>query len=102
MRDFNSSQRLREAYVHADDFEGMMPPNELDMLSDQGIGSGSYVMKGENRRSSLARSKDESSIGLTSLTQLPRENTSPININDKGHKQHNRHIFSDEMVEVDF
>ena len=79
----------------------MMPPNELDMLSDQGIGSGSLVMKGDNRRSSLARSKDESSIGLTSLTQLPRENTSPINIKENGQQQ-NRHIFSDEMVEVDF
>ena len=80
----------------------MMPPNELDMLSDQGIGSGSYVMKGEHRRgSSLARSKDESSIGLTSLTQLPRDNTSPININENGQLQ-NPHIFSDEMVEVDF
>ena len=69
-----------------DDFEGMMPPNELDMLSDQGYGSGSYVMKGENRRNSLARSKDESSIGLTSLTQLPRDNTSPIVINENGQK----------------
>ena len=100
MRDFNSSQRLRDSHVLTDDFEGMMPPNELDMLSDQGYGSGSLVIK-ENRRSSLARSKDESSIGLTSLTQLPRENTSPIHIKDNGQQQ-NRHIFSDEMVEVDF